>query len=184
MITNRCPYCGASHLPQARFCPKCGKVLPASAPLPATATCPRCHVPILPNARFCPACGYSMTTPPPVPPLAPAGIPVNAKSPGTQLVSGLGAPELVIRMPGGNEERHLLTKPTVQVGRAPDNDVVINSPLVSGHHLRLETQTGGTTITDMNSTNGTQINGQRIQPGVPLLHISKTSNPNFLQKWI
>ena len=169
MITNRCPYCSASHLPQARFCPKCGKVLPASAPLPATATCPRCHVPILPNARFCPACGYSMTTPPPIPPPAPAGIPVNAKSPGTQLVSGLDTPELVIRWPGGNEERHQLTKSTIQVGRAPDNDVVINSPLVSGHHLRLETQTGGMTITDMNSTNGTQINGQRIQPGVPLL---------------
>ncbi len=36
-----------------------------------------------------------------------------------------------------------LTRPTVTLGRAPDNDVVLQDALVSGHHARLDVGPGG-----------------------------------------
>jgi len=58
----------------------------------------------------------------------------------------------------------------MQIGRSPDNDIVIASVLVSHHHLRVNAQGGQITVTDLSSTNGTLLNGARIIPnqGVPL----------------
>ncbi len=75
---------------------------------------------------------------------------------------------LIVRWMGGNSQRYPLNKPVITVGRAPDNDVVINHPAVSGHHLSLLVRPEGMALTDLNSTNGTQVNGQRIQPNQPL----------------
>ena len=48
------------------------------------------------------------------------------------------------------------------IGRAPGNDVVLENLLVSGHHARIH-QTGGDYIlTDLQSKNGTYVNGARI----------------------
>ncbi len=50
----------------------------------------------------------------------------------------------------------------IKIGRAPDNDIVVNHPQVSRHHAVLE-RTGTTIkITDLGSTNGTMVNGQRV----------------------
>jgi hypothetical protein len=48
------------------------------------------------------------------------------------------------------------------VGRAEDNDVRIEEGGVSGYHCRISLEQGLVTITDLNSTNGTHINGARI----------------------
>jgi ABC-type multidrug transport system ATPase subunit/pSer/pThr/pTyr-binding forkhead associated (FHA) protein/ABC-type multidrug transport system permease subunit len=74
---------------------------------------------------------------------------------------------LVVRWMGGDTQHYPLDKEEISVGRAPGSDVLINHPAVSGHHLRLSVSPQGMTVTDLNSTNGTQLNGQRIQPGAP-----------------
>ena len=57
-----------------------------------------------------------------------------------------------------------------RVGRAVDNDVVINHPSVSGRHCEIELNPERITLRDCNSTNGTFIDGKpikeaRLEPG-------------------
>jgi len=48
------------------------------------------------------------------------------------------------------------------VGRAPRADFVVNAPLVSRLHCRLTLQPGGLLVEDLESTNGTFVNGERV----------------------
>jgi pSer/pThr/pTyr-binding forkhead associated (FHA) protein len=51
----------------------------------------------------------------------------------------------------------------VRIGRAPDNDVVVRDPMVSGHHAELHAgPPHGLEILDTSSRNGTFVNGQRV----------------------
>ena len=50
----------------------------------------------------------------------------------------------------------------ITIGRAPDNDVVVGDPATSGHHGRIEVRTGSFWISDLGSTNGTQVNGEQV----------------------
>lgn len=52
------------------------------------------------------------------------------------------------------------------LGRAPDAGIPINDGRVSRQHLSLEVAESGTTLTDLGSTNGTYVNGQRVQTHV------------------
>jgi S1-C subfamily serine protease len=53
------------------------------------------------------------------------------------------------------------------IGRLGKNDVVLNDSQVSREHARIERRNGILYITDLNSTNGTILNGRRLQPYVP-----------------
>ena len=64
------------------------------------------------------------------------------------------------RLPLGNS--------AILVGRAPDNALVINDGYASSRHARFFPQSGQWLLEDMNSTNGTFIDGQRVQGIVPL----------------
>lgn len=58
---------------------------------------------------------------------------------------------------------------SVSIGRNPDNNVVVNDPNVSRYHCRIDDNGNGNFfIQDMNSTNGTYVNGQRIYGTAPL----------------
>ena len=46
------------------------------------------------------------------------------------------------------------------IGRSPDNAVIIDNPAVSGHHARVFSESGAVILEDLNSTNGTFVNGQ------------------------
>ncbi len=61
-----------------------------------------------------------------------------------------------------------LGAPTITIGRAPDNMVVLQHPQVSGHHAQLEQVQGGYRIIDLGSTNHVFVNNQRITNAVPL----------------
>jgi ABC-type multidrug transport system ATPase subunit len=72
---------------------------------------------------------------------------------------------MVVRWPGGRQDSHPLLKPVLRVGRALDNDIVLDFPTVSGHHLQLDVGPAEVQVTDLNSTNGTMLKGRRIPPG-------------------
>lgn len=52
------------------------------------------------------------------------------------------------------------------VGRAPRADFVVDAPLVSRLHCRLTLQDEGVLVEDLESTNGTFVNGQRVRKGL------------------
>ena len=50
----------------------------------------------------------------------------------------------------------------LRVGAGPGNDLVIDDPLVSSHHLEIEaTADGGVRLRDLGTTNGTEVDGYR-----------------------
>lgn len=54
------------------------------------------------------------------------------------------------------------------VGRAEDNDLTIEKPTVSRHHLVVSEEGDRWFVEDRGSFNGTFLNGTRVQPGTPL----------------
>jgi hypothetical protein len=55
--------------------------------------------------------------------------------------------------------RHELVGGIVMIGRAPSNDIVIDNPAVSAQHAALQKVGGSYWLKDLNSTNGTYVNG-------------------------
>lgn len=55
-----------------------------------------------------------------------------------------------------------LSGPTVTVGRLPDNGLPLDHNSVSGHHAELVVEGGDYKVRDLDSTNGTRVNGERI----------------------
>ena len=51
---------------------------------------------------------------------------------------------------------------TRRIGRAPDNDIVVADPAASRHHAELQIAAGACRIVDLDSNNGTYVNGQRV----------------------
>ncbi len=63
-----------------------------------------------------------------------------------------------------------LVKEKTTIGRRPYNDIVIDNLAVSGEHAIVQTVAGNSFLEDLNSTNGTYLNGtvikrQRLQNG-------------------
>jgi len=48
------------------------------------------------------------------------------------------------------------------LGRSDQADVILEDPYASEFHLRLVSQEGALTVSDLGSTNGTYVNGRRI----------------------
>ena len=48
------------------------------------------------------------------------------------------------------------------IGRAPDNTLVLDDPLISKHHARIDVSPNGMVVTDLGSTNGLYVAGQRV----------------------
>jgi pSer/pThr/pTyr-binding forkhead associated (FHA) protein len=51
----------------------------------------------------------------------------------------------------------------ISIGRSPDNDVVLQEPLVSRRHARIECAEGRCAIEDLGSANGLFVNGRRVK---------------------
>jgi pSer/pThr/pTyr-binding forkhead associated (FHA) protein len=52
----------------------------------------------------------------------------------------------------------------VTIGRAPDNDIVLSDTMVSQHHAKIWRDLDGKiSVTDMDSVNGTEVNGRAVQ---------------------
>jgi pSer/pThr/pTyr-binding forkhead associated (FHA) protein len=59
-----------------------------------------------------------------------------------------------------------LTKDKTTLGRRPYNDIVIDNLAVSGEHAILQMNGGEVTLEDLNSTNGTYLNGKAVKKQV------------------
>ena len=51
----------------------------------------------------------------------------------------------------------------ITIGRASDNDVILDDPLVSRHHCQVKLQHGAYSLVDLGSRNGSAVNGQTVQ---------------------
>jgi predicted nucleic acid-binding Zn-ribbon protein len=74
---------------------------------------------------------------------------------------------VLVREEDGTEFVYPLGRHTT-IGRAPDNDIQVNTTFVSRHHAVLLTSNEHCIAEDLNSTNGILVNGQRVRQA--LLH--------------
>ena len=73
-----------------------------------------------------------------------------------------GSFRLIVRRGPQPNQVYELNKEIVTLGRDITNDIVINDPEVSRHHLRFTRGTDGYNMEDLGSTNGTFVGGQRM----------------------
>jgi hypothetical protein len=71
-------------------------------------------------------------------------------------------PRLVAQSPEFTGKSFDLTGREITVGRVADNKIQIEHASVSGHHAMLRLEALDYVIKDLDSTNGTRINGERI----------------------
>ena len=71
--------------------------------------------------------------------------------------------KLVVSLDGVVIKEVQVTKDRTTLGRRPYNDIVIDNLAVSGEHAVLQLVSGSVFIEDLNSTNGTYINGKAVK---------------------
>lgn len=70
---------------------------------------------------------------------------------------------LILSLDGQILAEYNMTKERYTVGRLPDNDIRIDNPAVSGHHSLIINILNDSFLEDLNSTNGTYVNGKLIK---------------------
>lgn len=174
MSATTCIHCGAPlSRAGAKFCTRCGQRQDATPQPPATVV-------------NLPATSATASALPPIQP-APAQPP---SMPSTQMLGPNGGkpvqPTLLVQDEGRTYEIALGGQP-MTLGRADDNDIVIRSRFVSGHHARVEPDGLAHWITDTGSTNGLLWEGKRLPLNSPLsltngdvLRIGDPATGNFV----
>ncbi len=70
--------------------------------------------------------------------------------------------KLIITESSGASRELVLDKERVSIGRHADNDICLNDKAVSGHHAVIITILSDSFLEDLDSTNGTLVNGKQI----------------------
>ncbi|MEO0565576.1 MAG: FHA domain-containing protein, partial [Chloroflexota bacterium] len=68
---------------------------------------------------------------------------------------------------GNPTVNHPLSSMNTDLGREPTNDIRLGASGVSRHHARITREHNFIHITDLNSTNGTWVNGKKLEPDRP-----------------
>lgn len=145
-ISNLCDVCGAKGI-AGEPCFQCNAPIPAP---PDSQVCPVCSVINRAEANFCLRCG------------------ANLKLTAAENLDH--RPHLISISTTGEEKLAcILNRTQILVGRTLNNDFVIEHPSVSKRHARIAAENGHHIITDLSSSNGTFINGQRITQATALL---------------
>ena len=133
--------------------------------------CPNCHAEIDEHVAACPSGGAATEheatiTFVPVSPVAhPALSPDEAAH-----VPGLVGFALVVERGPRAGMTWVVKEGATTVGRHPDSDIFLDDITVSRHHCRFRSEGGIFSVEDSGSTNGTYVNGERVdrsalQPG-------------------
>jgi hypothetical protein len=110
--------------------------------------------------------------PPVVPPVVPQ--PVPAPGPGQTVLYGPDdspeleqAPETPLSPPAlvAGDRRYPLDKPLLVIGRSNDCDIQLPDPNVSRRHAEIRQDGDSFLLLDLGSTNGSELNGQRVKRG-------------------
>ena len=72
-----------------------------------------------------------------------------------------GMPKLII-----SGKPHELVDEAITIGRGPDNTIVVNDPSISTHHAQLLLEGDTYRLKDLDSTNGTRVNGKPVTEAV------------------
>jgi adenylate cyclase len=73
---------------------------------------------------------------------------------------------LILRNIKGEEHSYPIDKIPFKIGREPNNDMVLGSKIVSREHAQIVRAKEGLTIVDLDSHNGTCVNGTRIKEAI------------------
>lgn len=176
MIT--CPTCNTPNEAGAAFCDQCGAslaaLIAAAVPAPAaaagagsTGSCPVCGAATMSGDAFCEECGAALGVP------APAPV-TTAAAPVTPTVAAVPHTVRAQILIGNGQSVELSGKPSYLIGREdqvsgiyPDVDTTRSdgdAAGVSRRHAEIVQLSDLWFLQDLNSTNGTYINNQRVAP--------------------
>ena len=71
--------------------------------------------------------------------------------------------KIELRVKGKFLSEHFFGSGRIIIGRSPDNEIDVESPFVSRRHAQITSDKLGSTIEDLNSTNGIFINDKRVK---------------------
>ena len=97
-----------------------------------------------------------------------APIPASSDTMIFERPTGADAPDsarrayLLVSTRGSRPVQFDLGGPLIGIGRASDNDVIVDDPMVSRHHCQLKLQHGAYSFADLGSRNGSNVNGQPV----------------------
>ncbi len=90
------------------------------------------------------------------------------REPEVEQVSEGASPARAVLTVRETGERHTVGEDGASIGRRPGNDIVLSDAYVSGQHAIIAFRDGAFHLTDIGSTNGTLLNGSRLEPDVPV----------------
>ncbi len=132
----------------------------------ASMECPSCQAEIDQDTAECPSCGAAVEHEPTVtfvpvsPSIHPALTPDEAAH-----VAGVAGFALVVERGPRAGMAWLVREGTTTVGRHPDSDIFLDDITVSRHHCRFLAEGRVLQVEDSGSTNGTYVNGARVDRG-------------------
>jgi len=102
---------------------------------------------------------------PPSPPSSNPPLPAGARSSGPAGRPSQAGPLANLLVKGGalKGQRFQIRTPVVNIGRADYNDIVLPDGSVSSAHAKLQRREGVWVLVDLDSTNGTFVDGERVQ---------------------
>ncbi len=169
---------GAAQLVSTGYFPSPSR--PAPPPAPAAPPSPSRQVTPAPEQPGSPVAKSPSPSAPPAPPVPPAAaMPPAPVPPAAAPVPPAPAPAVPQKAPpslakflirtGSMKGQRLYVKvPIVNIGRAEYNDLVIPDDSVSSQHAKLTRREGVWMLTDVGSTNGTMVDGERITNDTPI----------------
>ena len=98
------------------------------------------------------------------------GAPAPAPPGGSAVAGGQGGSFAYFLVRGGalKGQRLSIKTPHANIGRADYNDLVLPDPSVSTSHAKLQRREGVWVLVDLDSTNGTFVDGERVKGDAPL----------------
>jgi pSer/pThr/pTyr-binding forkhead associated (FHA) protein/ABC-type multidrug transport system ATPase subunit len=83
-------------------------------------------------------------------------------------MTSIGIPSLIVQKGLPTEQVFILKAPVMVIGRMAPADIILDNKVVSRQHARITLEGGQYSLEDLNSRNGTFVNGEPIKAKVPI----------------